>query len=44
MGFSLPNLVFIKDFELFPNTRETSKDGGVAIFCKKDLNPKLYLA
>ena len=38
---SLPNLFLIKDFELFTNTRETSKGGGVAIYCKKDLNPKL---
>ena len=39
----IPNLLFIKDFELFTNIRETSKGGGVAIYCKKDLNPKLIL-
>ena len=38
---SIPNLFFIKDFELFTNTRKTSKGGGVAIYCKKNLNPKL---
>ena len=34
-------LFFIKDFELFTNTRKTSKGGGVAIYCKKNFNPKL---
>jgi len=38
---SILNLFFIKDFELFTNTRETSKGGGVAIYCKRDFNPKL---
>ena len=38
---SLPNLFVIKDFELFTNTREISKGRGVAIYCKKSLNPKL---
>ena len=28
-------------FELFTNTRKTSKERGVAIYCKKNLNPKL---
>ena len=32
---SIPNLFVIKNFELFNNTREISKGGGVAIYCKK---------
>ena len=41
-GLFIPNLFVIKDFELFTNTREISKDGVFAIYCKKSLNPKKY--
>ena len=38
---SLPNLFYIKDFELFTNTQKTSKAVGVAIYCKKKLESKI---
>ena len=38
---SIPNLFVIKNFELFNNTREISKGGGVAIYCKKKLESKI---
>ena len=39
---SIPNLFVIKDFELFTNTREISKDGVFAIYCKKSFNPQKF--
>ena len=38
---SITNLFVLKDFELFTNTRETSKGGGVAKYCKKRLQSKI---
>ena len=38
---SIPNLFFIKYFELFTNTRETSNGEGLQYNGKKDLHSKI---